>query len=277
MVIKGGSGNVGIGTTSPTARLTVEGDGVQHDAIEIKKGRIAIDLTDLGDPNDPHTPPARRDFISMHPDPSVESDGSGHYVLSAQNDVLTFRSKDLNYAPGDINIRAINPNGGNVGIGTTEPEEKLSVVGRIESISGGFKFPDGSIQTTAARNRVWFDQNHNDINVDAFPNWTTVAKVNIISTGKPLVLMGQASADLGTRSKGGGIFIRFLCDGEDLALGTSADSTSRNNPVGSVSIHSIWTPPPGKHIIELQIQRSQYSSLHVVFTGFSQLLVMELF
>ena len=39
---------------------------------------------------------------------------------------------------------------GNVGIGTTSVTEKLTVAGTIESTSGGMKFPDGSIQTTAA-------------------------------------------------------------------------------------------------------------------------------
>lgn len=38
---------------------------------------------------------------------------------------------------------------GNVGVGTTAPMEKLSVAGIIESTSGGVRFPDGTLQTTA--------------------------------------------------------------------------------------------------------------------------------
>lgn len=37
----------------------------------------------------------------------------------------------------------------NVGIGTKTPSEKLSVAGKIESMLGGFKFPDGTVQQTA--------------------------------------------------------------------------------------------------------------------------------
>lgn len=40
--------------------------------------------------------------------------------------------------------------GGNVGIGTATPGQKLTVDGTIESTSGGIKFPDGTTQTTAA-------------------------------------------------------------------------------------------------------------------------------
>ena len=39
---------------------------------------------------------------------------------------------------------------GNIGIGTTTPTSKLTVQGMIETTLGGFKFPDGTLQTTAA-------------------------------------------------------------------------------------------------------------------------------
>ncbi len=42
------------------------------------------------------------------------------------------------------------PSAGSVGIGTTAPEAKLQVAGIVHSSQGGFKFPDGTIQTTAA-------------------------------------------------------------------------------------------------------------------------------
>ena len=41
-------------------------------------------------------------------------------------------------------------NNANVGIGTSTPNSKLTVVGLIETTTGGVKFPDGSIQTIAA-------------------------------------------------------------------------------------------------------------------------------
>ncbi len=37
----------------------------------------------------------------------------------------------------------------NVGIGTKTPTSKLTVAGTIESTTGGFKFPDGTVQQTA--------------------------------------------------------------------------------------------------------------------------------
>jgi hypothetical protein len=39
---------------------------------------------------------------------------------------------------------------GNVGVGTSTPDSKLTVAGVVETKTGGFKFPDGTTQTTAA-------------------------------------------------------------------------------------------------------------------------------
>src|SRR5215831_9997095 len=39
---------------------------------------------------------------------------------------------------------------GKVGIGTDSPESKLTVAGMIETTTGGLKFPDGTVQTSAA-------------------------------------------------------------------------------------------------------------------------------
>ena len=56
----------------------------------------------------------------------------------------------LDAADGSPKNALFVTNKGNVGIGTVTPSEKLSVNGTIESASGGIKFPDGTVQTSAA-------------------------------------------------------------------------------------------------------------------------------
>ena len=57
-------------------------------------------------------------------------------------------------ADGDPVDAVYVDNDGHVGIGTTSTSEKLTVAGRVESTKNGFKFPDGTIQTTAASGSV---------------------------------------------------------------------------------------------------------------------------
>ena len=46
---------------------------------------------------------------------------------------------------------------GNIGIGTTAPTSKLTIAGMIETTLGGYKFPDGTLQTTAGISSVFHD------------------------------------------------------------------------------------------------------------------------
>lgn len=50
---------------------------------------------------------------------------------------------------------ALNVSGGGVGIGTASPDQALTVNGWVHSIAGGFQFPDGSTQSTAAGAGYW--------------------------------------------------------------------------------------------------------------------------
>jgi hypothetical protein len=116
--------NVGIGTASPGQKLDVVGGGVRIQASAVplhlvetdqaavagKYWRIPLDGTRL----------------------RFDADGDGDGNFSPYTTPMTLTAA------------------GNVGIGTTNPGQKLTVAGTIETTSGGIKFPDGTTQTTAA-------------------------------------------------------------------------------------------------------------------------------
>ncbi len=62
---------------------------------------------------------------------------------------------------GNSDVLAIKS--GKVGIGLTSPTSTLTVAGTIESTTGGFKFPDGTTQTTAASGSSAWTTSGNDI------------------------------------------------------------------------------------------------------------------
>lgn len=195
------SGNVGIGTTTPAGKLTVQGSAdlptfttnssfgniLNQGGVYTAGKIIAMDFK----PSDYAVPFAR---IGMK-----ETD-SGSYLQFGTSNV---------YATGITNTAMTIDPSGNVGIGTASPGQKLTVAGTIESTSGGVKFPDGTTQATAALGGGLY-------NVTAFASsgtWTKpagVTRIKVTVTGGG----GGGGGDGGSCTPGGGgaggTAIRFL-------------------------------------------------------------------
>ena len=75
-------------------------------------------------------------------------DGNKSVSLLLPSWLLIMVNGDWNYWDNLPHMYSIPT--GNVGIGTDNPTEKLTVTGIVESTLGGFKFPDGTIQTSAS-------------------------------------------------------------------------------------------------------------------------------
>ena len=143
-------GNVGIGTSSPQGRLDVASGAVRlpggggsdtwfnyfGDNKNYLRGTTV--LADLGGSVGigTSTPGATLDV----PSGSVHLPGDSWIRYSGNN---------KNYLRGTT-ILADDAQGGNVGIGTANPTQRLEVSGQVYSSTGGFRFPDNSVQTTAA-------------------------------------------------------------------------------------------------------------------------------
>jgi hypothetical protein len=115
-------GNVGIGTKDPTEKLHVKG------RILLQGSGFLMEDTLRGD--------GGRALVHW---------GSG----SGEDDQLIL-NRDGDFEEG---VFVDGPKllvEGNVGVGIGSPTEKMQVDGTIHSTSGGFKFPDGTLQTTAA-------------------------------------------------------------------------------------------------------------------------------
>lgn len=114
------SGSLGLGGVTPSARLTLGGSGDQYINRNVETGSTIV---------------------------------TGGSSLSSGTIIL--RGSSASIIPAGMEFwTGSNPrmwilSNGRVGIGTATPGQPLTVAGAIQSTSGGFVFPDGSVQTSA--------------------------------------------------------------------------------------------------------------------------------
>jgi hypothetical protein len=122
LAINPSGGSVGIGTTAPWTTLSIG------------------------------SPTAATTYLSIDSAAANQSAiewrnaGTSKWILYRPNSSSDLRLYDSAAGADRVSFQS---NTGNVGIGTTAPTQKLSVAGTVESTTGGFKFPDGTLQTTA--------------------------------------------------------------------------------------------------------------------------------
>jgi hypothetical protein len=89
---------------------------------------------------------------------------ANHNGAFVWNDATATAEADT-FASTAANQFLISAEGG-VGIGTNQPSSQLTVDGTIESKDGGFRFPDGSTQTTAAPGDMAVWRTNGNLNTD---------------------------------------------------------------------------------------------------------------
>ena len=129
-------GNVGIGNMQPQKPLDVAA-----------KGGIQISQTD--------TASMDNELFFLDNGQIRSADDNHRIIFERENNILELREwGKIIFSPGAVTGKRTQKvtfdSQGNVGIGEKNPSEKLQVKGLIHTTEGGFKFPDGTIQTTAA-------------------------------------------------------------------------------------------------------------------------------
>jgi hypothetical protein len=142
-VLNTNGGNVGIGVVSPAAKLHVQGQvrssasGTGDVSIGDRSSNglgVAVRMAEL------HLPPDPGEFFNA----DICYDGERLSLLTGERPTDPVPTNGL-----------VIMNSGRVGIGTTLPGAQLTVAGMIESTTDGVKFPDGTVQTTAAGDSLW--------------------------------------------------------------------------------------------------------------------------
>jgi trimeric autotransporter adhesin len=147
------AGNVGIGTATPLTKLHVKDSDISLQSTHLLNELITVEDLDAGLGLYSDNGGNYGSVLSMGEVVSgaLTNKWSIYRTTSAANPANQLRisfGSNANYASNPA-IMSLSANG-RVGIGTTAPLTKLQIADTIYSSVGGFKFPDGTIQTTAA-------------------------------------------------------------------------------------------------------------------------------
>jgi hypothetical protein len=138
------AGEVGIGTDAPGQMLDI-------------RGQVQVQVSIRLDAADEPMLVRQRDVMT-----SGAHIGFGRWGLFMENSTLFLGIAGADFPgarrlvfgdwleDGTRNDRMTILDNGHVGIGINDPSSVLTVSGQIESVSGGFRFPDGTVQSSAA-------------------------------------------------------------------------------------------------------------------------------
>ncbi|MBU4348500.1 hypothetical protein KJ671_03325 [Patescibacteria group bacterium] len=206
LLLNPNGGNVGIGTVSPGAKLNVYNSAAGYvTKFDTGSGNYAFSAYQVAG--------ADKGYIQWNINDAANAVGTSMILNNIQGKLIL---QDSSYT-------GITLSGGNVGIGTTSPNSKLEVAGYINSTSGGFAFPDGSVQTTASSMQMktgtytgnGIDNRNIDIGVDllnAEYKWLVIKGL----TGYGMHKFGHQTTDISN----------YFTDGTSIANGIQAWTTT---------------------------------------------------
>jgi hypothetical protein len=180
MIIKGSTGNLGIGTNTPSQKLEVNGNIKLSSTVGATSTPSYIWLG-----ND-HSNGTTRDKLKIY----LYNAGTEQYGFTVGG------SADIQYHSNAIhdfyiaNSHAVRINSSaNVGIGTTNPTQKLSVIGNVYANGGfiGYRLDGG----------IGLEVNGGDLGPGSF-----IAKFNDYNNTSKVVILGNGNVGIGTTNPG---------------------------------------------------------------------------
>jgi hypothetical protein len=157
------AGNLGLGTVTPSSRLHVNGGTIRLASVA---NETPFQLYSHANSHSLWLTSGNPATAEVYLSPAYAVDYDRSLALQytpgttgAAGGILNIGQYMKNAATFTHGITTFYTNGaerlrinaaGNIGIGTTAPAVKLDVAGQVRSSSGGFVFPDGTVQTTAS-------------------------------------------------------------------------------------------------------------------------------